>query len=588
MDISWLHISDFHFRASGDMFSQRQVCRALLDSLSSSAAVAQNSLSFIAVTGDLAFSGQKSEYVEAQDFFDKLVATTHLKPSSVFFVPGNHDVNRALHELAYHGGRTHIDSAAKVDYFLAEPTGVSALVDRQEAFWSFVDDFAIGQQRDQTDDGLGYVAVLDIDRPIVCLLGLNSAWLSGSDDEDGRLVIGERQVLNALELIGGLEPNLVLALVHHPVSSLAEWDSAGCNTKLLPAIDLYLRGHLHTHQVSLTSTPASPCLEIAAGAGHASRFYPNSYNITRIDLTTSRCIVQPYQYVHATNQFEMRDSISAPIAIRGEFTGTPVEIASAIGEAVPEAEPYCDFMARLLTDEIGEIPILIAGTVSFVLPSAANAFIGDDLLSSTRQFLGLKNSLRLYSPSVSVMARIADHNHTIAQYARYLDTLVTADPECAPRVRRHARTASVALSLQTDRQWSQTIISDMRQAQEWHELEVFARERIESPDAVLRRIAIAALAESLMHSDETPKRLEASRLAAGLATSADATGSEIVLAAASAEVCGDDRASKALILDALESGRSDTEIVVYAVGLSERTGDSALRRLARKHSHGGQ
>lgn len=47
--LTWLHVSDFHFRSSGDRFSQDAACQALL-------------FCFVLVSGDVAFSGQPAEY----------------------------------------------------------------------------------------------------------------------------------------------------------------------------------------------------------------------------------------------------------------------------------------------------------------------------------------------------------------------------------------------------------------------------------------------------------------------------------------------------------------------------------------------
>ena len=264
--VTWLHISDFHFRADGDTFSQEQATQALVESVGAELGREQK-LTFAVVTGDVAFSGKQAEYIKARAFLDELVAATGINPPNFYFVPGNHDVDRNLHELAYHGGRAQIDSPQRVDHYLGDSERVAPLIERQAAFWSFVEDFTAGQQRTTTADGLGYVAKLELHPLTICLLGLNSAWLSGADGEEMRLVIGERHMINAVDAARALNPHFIIALAHHPVAWLTEWDAASCGARLLPAADFYLRGHLHVHEVSLSSSPADPCIEIAAGSG---------------------------------------------------------------------------------------------------------------------------------------------------------------------------------------------------------------------------------------------------------------------------------------------------------------------------------
>ena len=69
--LAWLHLSDFHFIASGDEFSQRVATEALLHDVSARAA-AHVPLAFVLVTGDIAHSGHPEEYERASAHLKKL------------------------------------------------------------------------------------------------------------------------------------------------------------------------------------------------------------------------------------------------------------------------------------------------------------------------------------------------------------------------------------------------------------------------------------------------------------------------------------------------------------------------------------
>ena len=91
--ISWLHLSDFHFKAL-ERWERRKTLQALLRHVEN---LRDNGLrpDFVFVTGDVAFSGQRKEYDQAVLFFAKLAETLELEPRErFFFVPGNHDVDR--------------------------------------------------------------------------------------------------------------------------------------------------------------------------------------------------------------------------------------------------------------------------------------------------------------------------------------------------------------------------------------------------------------------------------------------------------------------------------------------------------------
>ena len=577
LSVSWLHISDFHFQATGDKFSQEQACKALLESVE--AAVTQGEeFAFAAVTGDIAFSGQEAEYKEARTFLDQLVETTGLKGSDFYFVPGNHDVDRGLGELAYHGGRSDITSPESVDYYLADPDRISGLILRQGAYRSFVEEFTAGQHRIPTPDGLAYVSKLNLHPVTVCILGLNSAWLSGSNEEYGRLVVGERQMINAITEAKSHNPHYIIALAHHPMSWLTEWDANSCATRLLPAADFFLRGHLHLNRVSLNSSPSEPCIEIAAGSGHATRFYGNSYNRASIDLSRGSCTIQAYTYDPANDRYEASEPVVTEVVVPGSIPGTRTDLAEAIGLIVPEAMPFCGFMAGLLTNELGEVPIPVDGKVSFVLPSAARYVVGGEVLDPMKAFLELRNLLRLGDQNVSLDNRVLPNASAILDYANSLGAMATRDPTCLPRLQGHLQRSSKTDSGDT-RPWSLGLLNDLRRENDWDGLEAHSRRLVLSTDQSIRRYASAGLAEALLHSDESQKRREAFDIASQLALSPDAWDSDVVLASAAAEVCDDDRTAIELLCNALKLGRRSIQLISHARDLSIRCGNKELRIL---------
>ena len=536
-------------------------------------------LQFVTITGDIAFSGQPSEYNVARAFLDRLTTTAGIDPSRFYFVPGNHDVRRDLHELAYYGGRDQINCTERVDYYLATTDRIAPLVERQDAFWSFVSDFTCDQQRVETPDGLGYVARVQIDRPTICLLGLNSAWLSGTDDSHGKLVMGERHIINAVECARSFSPHLVIALAHHPVVAMTEWDAATCNTRLFPAADIYLRGHLHTPLVSLCSSPDAPCIEIAAGASHSSRFRDNSFNVVTIDPSMGNCTVRCYRYDREHMRFDLFRSDTASVAFRGEMTYTRAQLADAIRSDVQDAAECSGFMAGLLCGELSEVPFLVDGTVVFAPPSMGPELAAQDSLNSVQEFLGLRNLFRLYESTEPLSVRIAENRQAIQRYTSVLSAMISRDPDCRSRILDTGRTSSGLGVSSVKRGWSVQLLDELRQSQDWNQLELISRNLVGSSNAAVHREAQTALAEALMRSDESQKRDEAFEIASDLASAVDASDREIVLAAAAAEVRDDDAEAARLARSALEVGRNSLALLEYCRGLSVRVADPNLRRL---------
>ena len=119
----------------------------------------------------------------------------------------------------------------------------------------------------------------------VRFIGLCSAWASCSDEDQGRLLIGRWQV-NTLLAEGG-DADLHVALVHHPWSFLAEFDSREVDPAMRREMDVVLGGHLHAQESKMMFDPDNACAELAAGCVYDGSQYPNSFQLVEL-LPVSR------------------------------------------------------------------------------------------------------------------------------------------------------------------------------------------------------------------------------------------------------------------------------------------------------------
>lgn len=94
MNVTWLHVSDFHFRG-GDPYDRDIVLRALVQSVRCFRD-AGRAPDVIFTTGDVAYSGKVQEYALATRFFDDLLEAAGLDRRHLYLVPENHDVDRPL------------------------------------------------------------------------------------------------------------------------------------------------------------------------------------------------------------------------------------------------------------------------------------------------------------------------------------------------------------------------------------------------------------------------------------------------------------------------------------------------------------
>jgi predicted MPP superfamily phosphohydrolase len=142
--ITWLHISDLHFRG-GDSYDADVVLRALLQDVAERIESDGLRPDFIAVTGDLAFSGKPAEYEQAAGFFDQLLATTGLDKQRLFVVPGNHDVERdKISTLARRAGES-LNDQASTNGILGNKGDRAVMLDRFPGYTRFVKNYLGGR-----------------------------------------------------------------------------------------------------------------------------------------------------------------------------------------------------------------------------------------------------------------------------------------------------------------------------------------------------------------------------------------------------------------------------------------------------------
>ena len=213
--ICWLHISDIHLRV-GTTWSHDVVLRAMCEDVARHRK-AGKAPDFILVTGDLAYSGNVEEYKLVAGFFDALVLAAGVPKDRIFCIAGNHDIDRERQKMCFLGARSFAQSQNQIDVLLSPAEDLVTLLKREENYRNFQISYLAGQPREWTGDGLGYISAIVINDIRLAIVGLDSAWLSeGGINDHGKLLIGERQVINALSIAIRDDPHLVV---------VEEWDA---------------------------------------------------------------------------------------------------------------------------------------------------------------------------------------------------------------------------------------------------------------------------------------------------------------------------------------------------------------------------
>ena len=291
-----LHISDLHEPASNqrsiETWRRRRVLGPAWDENLDTVARG-GAIDLVCFTGDLASRGADDEYHAVGEFVERVLERLHVPRERFFVVPGNHDIHRATNREAWERvRRARAGDARSFSRWVAGKEAPPGLEDawreqvlaRGEAFRSWLRDFGRGDLLpERSPHGrLGYRKTLSLDgRPFpIHVIGLDSSWLSGDDDDQGKLLLTEDQVALLATERGASLPGLRLALIHHPLDHLA--DQRTCRRLLAEHAHLLLRGHLHEEELAEHVEPNSQLAAIAAGCLYETERWPNACHVVEI------------------------------------------------------------------------------------------------------------------------------------------------------------------------------------------------------------------------------------------------------------------------------------------------------------------
>lgn len=309
-----LHISDLHERAEFDGMPPDRAPKILWDAeergfvlgprfMEALKFIARNGVDLVFLTGDVADWGNPVEYSAATRRLQAILNVVGVHKSRFFAVPGNHDVQRSVNRSAWEGLRRWCaasDDKLRLGRWFRHvgnaPPGVSEewreqILERTSAFWNWMSAFGRSDLRPSAPKPLGYrhtipaATFADIKVPIH-VIGLDSAWLCGGDDDQGQILVTVEQVQGHIREGSRPLDGYRIALIHHPLDHLADHHPV---RRILgdDGVDLLLHGHQHTPLAMVTDEPGARLRVIAAGClmeGDLGKLWPNGFTLLEINV----------------------------------------------------------------------------------------------------------------------------------------------------------------------------------------------------------------------------------------------------------------------------------------------------------------
>jgi hypothetical protein len=578
--ICWLHISDIHIQPR-DAWSQDIVLTAMCRDIDQRRRQGITP-DFILVTGDLAFSGAANEYHLVKDFFDALIEASGVPRERIFCIPGNHDIERERERLSFAGARATLQSQNHIDPLLAPRDDLRTLLRRQENYRKFQDFYFEKQDKTWTSDGLGYVAALSVNEVRLAIVALDSAWLAeGGISDHGKLLVGERQVVNALALARTFNPHIVVGMVHHPLHLLQDFDRRPIQRQIETECHFFHCGHLHEVEAHKVVTGGVGCLTLAAGASFETRQTRNSYSVVTLDLIRARRTVTTIQYEPTARAFPFASAEEYSLEVASSGTCPLGELAQAIVTHSPSLSWLAHYLSALLLDQKADILIPTQqGGHTFGSYPVLEAQPDGELKRSTMAFMGFKNLFRVFYNRTSLQDLFDRYGDSVRQYGAALEELGRAHPELKTRLAEQETDAQAMVGVKPSGPFAFTasLLAELADSRDWDTLRSHALRHVESPDSALQAKAIQMLALSLAHSTEQADKATAIEMYRGLVNNGSAETSDVCVLATLLAANDEYAEAKQVIQGGLVRPGPKATLIEIGFKIVEATGDRAFRK----------
>ncbi|MEM6455481.1 MAG: metallophosphoesterase, partial [Acidobacteriota bacterium] len=326
----WLHLSDLHMR-EGQGWERRKILKGLVSHLAEQreAGLAPD---IVCVTGDIAFSGKRTEYDEATLLFKQIGEAIGHDPKNSgrwFLVPGNHDVGRSKIKRTDRAILGSVSTQDEIEELLQDGDTMELIGRRLDAYYDFTGRL-LGAARHTNPTRPWRANIVELGEGSaqlrVGVLQLNTAWAGGEGKEKGELIVGGYQVQEALDQV--VDAHVKLALVHHPLAYLRDQDASEVSERLTQSggVHALLHGHLHDASSTTLVDPDGQLLTLGAGAvyngPHDQR---RGYTLGEFDLDAGEGRIR--LFAASLKGFWATDTLAYAKAPKGVWTFTlPAEL----------------------------------------------------------------------------------------------------------------------------------------------------------------------------------------------------------------------------------------------------------------------
>lgn len=251
-----LHISDFHLDKIDRQDSIMHIVEPLINTINDFQE--EKPIDLIIFTGDLINIGGRnySDITEAfmdceEVLFEPILKATKLNKDRIYFVPGNHDINRDLDTKRIEKGLEEtLINQKEINTFFDEPEGINRILPFKEFEKYYYD--KVNNNSKITNFHSNYITT--INGKTIGITCLNSSWRCFDSNKDKtKILIGERQLIESINELK--ECDIKIALSHHHFDWLNDFDAEIIEVLLKQDYNLFFTGHTHKTKAGFIQDP---------------------------------------------------------------------------------------------------------------------------------------------------------------------------------------------------------------------------------------------------------------------------------------------------------------------------------------------
>ena len=238
----WLHLSDIHFLYKD--YQTNWLRKNFIKTLKGHAET--GAFKFVFITGDI--TDKNSGYPEGIiDFVDDILNTLKLEHSSLFIVPGNHDMDYTKVNKEFIKQLETAGDAAQDIVKNLKNEDVSEKISVQASFFNF---YKIIKGENYPIDRIHFSKRIDG----VNIIHINTSWLNGITDNERKIFIGLKWLYNELSDLNPTPDSLNIVIGHHSINCIHKKDQEQLRGLFKDFnIDFYLSGHVHEALINYDS-----------------------------------------------------------------------------------------------------------------------------------------------------------------------------------------------------------------------------------------------------------------------------------------------------------------------------------------------